>query len=98
MDRRILVVDEGESSGRQISQWLARPDRQIKVARDATAGLDWLVEGHFSLVLADLNLRRIDGLEMIREIRRRELPVTVVVMGGHDSIDTAVEAMKLGGV
>ncbi len=96
MDRRILVVDESESSCRQLSQLLARPDRQIKVARDGTAALEWLVDGHFSLVLADLGLPGIDGLDLIREIRQRELPVTVIVMSSHASVDTAVEAMKLG--
>ncbi len=38
----------------------------------------------------------IDGLDLIREIRRRDLPATVIVMTGHASIDSAVEAMKLG--
>ena len=96
MDRRILIVDDSESTCRQVSQLLARPDRRIKVAHDGTAALEWLVEGNFSLVLTDLVLPCIHGLDLIREIRQRELPVTVVVMTGHASIDSAVEAMKLG--
>jgi two-component system response regulator AtoC len=96
MNRRILVVDNSESTCLQVSQWLARPDRRIKVAHDATVALEWLVEGSFSLVLTDLRLPGIDGLDLIREIRQRDLPVTVVVMTGHASIDTVVEAMKLG--
>src|SRR5262245_26561169 len=96
MDRRILVVDDSELICQQLSQLLARPDRQIKVAHDGTEALEWLVDGHFSLALVDLCLPGIDGLELIRELRQRELPVTVVVMTGHASIDTAVEAMKLG--
>ena len=56
MDRRILVVDDSESTCRQVSQLLARPDRRIKVAHDGTAALEWLVEGNFSLVLTDLVL------------------------------------------
>jgi two-component system NtrC family response regulator len=96
MDRRILVVDDSELVCQQLSQLLAVPGRRIKVARDGTIALEWLVERSFSLVLTDLSLPGIGGLELIREIRRRNLPVTVIVMTAHGSIDSAVAAMKLG--
>ena len=96
MDRRILVVDDREMMCEQLSQLLARPDRRIKVAHDGTTALEWLVERNFSLVITDIQLPGIDGLDLIREIRRRDLPATVIVMTGHASIETAVEAMKLG--
>ncbi len=102
MDRRILVVDDNELICQQLSQLLAKPDRRIKVAHDGTTALEWLIERNFSVVLTDLHLPGvggqpgIDGLDLIREIRRRDLPATVIVMTGHASIDSAVEAMKLG--
>src|SRR3954464_14149863 len=96
MDRRILVVDDSELVCQQLSQMLALPDRRIKVVHDGTTALEWLVERNFSLVLTDLCLPGIGGLDLIREIRLRNLPVTVIVMTGHASIDTAVAAMKLG--
>ncbi len=97
MDRRILVVDDNESVYcPTLSQLLARPDRRIKVAHDGTEALEWLVDGNFSLVLTDIRLPGISGLDLIREVRGRELPVSIIVMTGHASIDTAVEAMKLG--
>ena len=77
------------------SSW-PRPDRQITVAPDGTTALEWLVENRCSLVLTDLRLPGISGLELIREIRERELPVTVIVMTGHATVEAAVEAMKLG--
>ncbi len=96
MDRRILVVDDSELACEQISQLLARPDRRIKVAHDGTAALEWLIEGNFSLVLTDLCMQGIDGLELIHELRSRDLPVTAIVMTGYATVDSAVEAMKLG--
>ncbi len=96
MDRRILVVDDNEEICQQLSQFLASPERRIKVAHDGTTALEWLIERNFSVVLTDLCLPGIDGLDLIREIRRRDLPATVIVMTGHASIDSAVEAMKLG--
>ncbi len=96
MDRRILVVDDSEPFCQQISTLLAGADRRIKIAHDGTSALEWLVEGHFSLVLIDLMLPGIDGLELIREIREKSVPVTIIVMTGHASVDSAVEAIKLG--
>ena len=96
MDRRILVVDDSELVCQQLSQLLALPDRQITVAPDGTTALEWLVENRCSLVLTDLRLPGINGLDLIREIRERELPVTVIVMTGYATVESAVEAMKLG--
>ncbi len=96
MDRRILVVDDSEIFCQQLSKMLARPERRIKVAHEGTTALEWLVEGHFSLVLTDLRLPGISGLDLIREIRQRGLPVAVIVMTGYASVETVVEAMKLG--
>jgi two-component system NtrC family response regulator len=96
MDRRILVVDDSELVCQQLQQLLATPDRQITVAPDGTTALEWLVENRCSLVLTDLRLPGISGLELIREIRERELPVTVIVMTGYATVESAVEAMKLG--
>src|SRR5215468_391820 len=96
MDRRILVVDDSELVCQQLSQLLASPDRRITVAGDGTTALEWLVENRCSLVLTDLRLPSISGLDLIREIRGRELPVTVIVMTGHATVEAAVEAMKLG--
>jgi two-component system NtrC family response regulator len=96
MDRRILVVDDSEFVCQQLSQLLASPDRQITVAADGTAALEWLIENQCSLVLSDLRLPGISGLDLIREIRERELPVTVIVMTGYATVESAVEAMKLG--
>jgi two-component system response regulator AtoC len=96
MDRRILVVEDSELICQQLSQLLAQPDRQITIARDGTAALEWLVENPCSLVLTDLCLPGISGLDLIRVIRERELPLTIIVMTGYATVESAVEAMKLG--
>ena len=96
MDRRILVVDDSELIGQQLSQLLDMPGREISVAHEGTTALEWLVERPFSLVLTDLRLPGISGLDLIREIRNRDLPVTIIVMTAHATVEAAVEAMKLG--
>src|SRR5262249_61478282 len=80
MDRRILVVDDSELVCQQLSQLLALPDRQIKVAHDGTTALEWLVERPFSLVVTDLCLPGISGLDLIRDIPHPELPLPVILL------------------
>ena len=96
MERRILVVDDSELICQQLSQLLALPDRQIAFATDGTAALEWLVEHPCSLVLTDLRLPGISGLDLIKEIRKKDLPVTVIVMTGFATVEDTVEAIKLG--
>jgi two-component system NtrC family response regulator len=96
MDRRILVVDDSELIGQQLSQLLALPDREISVTTDGTTALEALLDRPHSLVLTDLRLPGISGLDLIREIRNRDLPVTIIVMTAHLTVEAAVEAMKLG--
>ncbi len=96
MDRRILVVDDSELVCQQLSQLLAHSNRRIVVTHDGTAALEYLVENPCSLVLTELRLPGITGIDLIREIRSRELPVTVIGMTAFVTVEAAVEAMKLG--
>jgi two-component system, NtrC family, response regulator AtoC len=96
MDRRILVVDDSEAICQQLATVLAKPGRRITVVHDGTSALEFLVEGDFSLVLVDLQLPGINGLDLIREIDDRDLPVTPILMTGYASIPTVVDALKLG--
>ena len=96
MDRRILVVDGSEIEGRQLMHMLAGPDRRVKQAYDGTTALEWLVEGHFSLVLCDLRLKDMDGTDLIREVRQRGLPAAIIALSGAASVDKAVAAMREG--
>ena len=90
MDRRILVVDDSELICQQLSQLLSHPDRQITIATDGTAAMEWLVEHPCSLVLTDLRLPGISGLDLIQQIRDRELP-------GDGHRDDRVRHGRVGG-
>src|SRR5579875_3429334 len=96
MDRRILVVDDSEVICQQLQVLLGRPGRPIQVVHDGTAALEALIEGEFSLALIDYQLPGLDGLDLIREIHDRDLPVTPILMTGYASIPTVVDALKLG--
>ena len=96
MNRRILIVDDSALTCRQISNRLDSEDRTIKTASDGEAGLEYLIKGNFSLVIAALELPKLGGLDLIREVRSRGLPVSIIAMTERASIPTAVAAMQLG--
>ncbi len=97
MRRRILIVEDNELARRQLQQLLAA-DRQLQVdtASDAAQALEELGAANYSMVITDLRMPGLDGMQFIKEVQARRLPVTVIVMTGYGSIDEAVQAIRLG--
>ncbi len=97
LPRRILIADDSESTRQQLQELLeADAAVQVDTVADGTEALEALVAHNYSLVLTDLKMPRIDGMQLIEEVQKRRLPVTVIVTTGHGSIDEAVQAMRMG--
>src|SRR5262249_37196724 len=95
--RRILIVEDNELSRRQLQQLLQQePDLDVQTAADGTTALHELAELPYSIVITDLRMPHLDGMELIQEVKNRQLPVTVIVTTGHGSIDEAVQAIRMG--
>ena len=95
--RRILIVEDNEVARRQLQQLLSTDlQLQVDVTGDGQKALQDLTEHNYSIVLTDLRMPRLDGMELIREVQQRRLPVTIIVTTGHGSIDEAVQAIRLG--
>jgi DNA-binding NtrC family response regulator len=97
MDRRILIAEDNETNRLQMQQVL-ESDGKVKVdtKADGIEALDALVNNNYSILLTDLKMPRLNGMQLIEEVQKRRLPVTVIVMTGYGSIDEAVQAMRLG--
>jgi DNA-binding NtrC family response regulator len=97
LPRRVLVVEDNESTRRQLSQFLGHiPGLQVDATGEGREALRNLLEQDYSLVVTDLRMPGLDGMQLINEVHSRNLPVTVIVTTGHGSIDEAVQAMRLG--
>jgi DNA-binding NtrC family response regulator len=97
MDRRILIAEDNETNRLQMQQVL-EADGKLKVdtKADGIEALDAVVNSNYSILLTDLKMPRLNGMQLIEEVQKRRLPVTVIVMTGYGSIDEAVQAMRLG--
>src|SRR5438132_911875 len=95
--RRILIVADNEVARRQLQQLLQSDlSLQVDATGDGQKALQDLSEHNYSIVITDLRMPRLDGMELIKEVQQRRLPVTVIVTTGHGSIDEAVQAIRLG--
>ena len=93
---RILVVDDEVKMRRLLEMTLKNMGQEVVQAADGVEALACFDESPFDLVLTDLNMPRLDGLQLLRNLRERGEEVPVIVLTAFGSIETAVEAMKLG--
>jgi len=93
---RILVVDDEVKMRRLLEMTLKNMGQEVVQAADGAEALARFEESPFDLVLTDLNMPRLDGLQLLRNLRERGEEVPVIVLTAFGTIETAVEAMKLG--
>lgn len=106
-DTRILIVDDDPIVADSIAEFLSREGYPTTTAGDGAEAMD-LIERttkngnangqHIGLVIADMNMPRCDGLEMLKALRKEHESVAVIMITGFGKIETAVEAIKLGAV
>lgn len=93
---QILVVDDEPNLRRVLSAQLARDGYEVLTAEDGADGLELLREHHVDLVITDLKMPKIDGMELLRRALKMDPDLPVVMITAHGTVDTAVEALKTG--
>ena len=96
--RRILVVEDDEDMRENLRRILTLAGYQVHLARDGSEAITVLQTEPFHLVLTDLVMPRMGGLELLREIRRRERDLPVVFLTAFGKPAAFAEAMDLGAV
>jgi DNA-binding NtrC family response regulator len=95
--RRILIAEDNAMTRKQLQQLLESTlGAVVDTAADGSEALEALIERPYSVVVTDLRMPKVSGMELIEEVQKRRLPVAVIVTTGYASIDEAVQAMRLG--
>jgi DNA-binding NtrC family response regulator len=95
--RRILIVEDNETARKQIQVFLeADPNVLVDTAANGSDALKALTERPYSVIVTDLKMPRVDGLQLLEEVQKRRLPADVIITTGFGTIDHAVQAMRLG--
>ena len=94
--RKILVIDDEQNIRKMLTRVLSPEGFIVKEANNGLEALKRLQEENYSLVLLDLKMPGLNGIETLKEIRQNDLNLPVIMMSAYGSIPEAVEAMKLG--
>jgi DNA-binding response OmpR family regulator/DNA-binding transcriptional ArsR family regulator len=93
---RILIVDDNTTFLETLSKILLLDHHDISTATSAEEALKLIMKENFDLLLTDLKMGELSGIDLIKEIRRKGIDLISLIITGYGSIDSAVEAMKTG--
>jgi two-component system OmpR family response regulator len=93
---RILVVEDDRTVGQYVARGLAEQQNAVELVGDGRAALDTAAAGHFDLIVLDLRLPGISGLEVLRTLRDRGVGTPVLVLTAQDSVEFKVDALRMG--
>jgi signal transduction histidine kinase len=93
---RVLIVDDEQSIRLTLQEFLQEAGYQVEVAEDATVAQRLLKDGNFDLVVSDILLPRISGVELLQAIRKESPRVMVIMMTGQPAVETAAAAVRAG--
>jgi len=92
----ILVVDDKDSVRKMLSETLTAAGHEVEVAKNGHTAVEKARHGRFDLVLTDLKMPEMDGLEVLASVRETNPETAVIVMTAYGTIEDAVKAMKCG--
>ncbi len=95
---RILIVDDDRAICDYMQTLLERDGYQVKTMSNPVGVIDELKSVDYHLVVLDLMMPKRDGIEVMREIRKHDKDLAVVIFTGYPNLDTAVASMKLDAV
>jgi len=93
---KILVIDDEKAIRNALRDILEHEKHTVDEAEDGSAGLEKAKKGGYDVILCDIKMPKMDGLEFLQKLMAHNDEVPVVMISGHGTIDTAVEALKKG--
>jgi DNA-binding NtrC family response regulator len=92
----ILIIDDEKAIRKTLSEILSFEDYKVDEASDGEEGLKKFKETNYDVVLCDIKMPKIDGLEFLQKAVEANADVPIIMISGHGNIETAVEAVKKG--
>ncbi len=94
--KQLLVVDDEPNLRKVLSAQLQRDGYDVHTAEDGEQALEVLRDHHIDLVITDLKMPKLDGMELLRRVVAMDEELPVVMITAHGTVDNAVEALKTG--
>ena len=93
---RVLLVDDQADILKAYARWLTAGGFQVETADDGSTAADMAAKSAFDVIISDISMPGMTGVEMLRAVRERDLDVPVVLMTAQPAIESAMEAVELG--
>ncbi len=93
---RVLIIDDDEGHAEALSDGLEVDGYACTLAHSGREGLERMAEATFDAILTDLVMHEVSGIEVLKEARTLQPDAVVILITGHGSVETAVDAMRLG--
>ncbi|PKQ69085.1 sigma-54 dependent transcriptional regulator [Labilibaculum manganireducens] len=93
---KILIIDDEKSIRNTLKEILSYEDYEISLAENGLEGIELAKSDEFDVVLCDIKMPQMDGIEVLDKIQELGLDTPVIMISGHGNIDTAVESIKKG--
>jgi DNA-binding NtrC family response regulator len=93
---RILVVDDEKSIRNTLKDVLEYEKYEVDLAEDGATGITMFSQETYDVVLCDIKMAKMDGIEVLQRIQEISADVPVIMISGHGNIDTAVDSIKKG--
>ena len=94
--KNLLIIDDEENMRHMLSAMLGRSGYQVSAAADGLEALQMIEQTFYDFILCDIKMPNMDGMQFLKSAQDKISASTVIVMSAYGTIDTAIEAMKLG--
>jgi DNA-binding NtrC family response regulator len=93
---KILIIDDEKSICNTLKEILEYEKYEVDIANDGAEGLKKAQDSHYDLVLCDIKMPKMDGIEVLSKLQELKPEMPVVMISGHGTIETAVDAIRKG--
>jgi len=95
---KILIIEDEAAIRRVLKKIISEENDayQVEEAEDGLVGIDMISKSDFDLVLCDIKMPKMDGVEVLEKIKKLKPEIPIVMISGHGDLDTAVNTMRLG--
>lgn len=93
---KILVIDDEKAIRRSIKEILEFEKHQVEEADEGQMGLNMSLKNNYDIILSDIKMPKLDGMELLQKLIENNITSSIIMMSGHGTIETAVDAVKKG--
>jgi DNA-binding NtrC family response regulator len=93
---KVLVIDDEDIVLKSVNKILSEENYEVDVSSSGRQGIDRAIERSYDVVLSDIRMPDIGGMRVLRDIKRAKPSLAVIMITGYASVQSAVQAMKLG--